>query len=279
MENQQYIQEDEVDLKDYVNVIIKRKKLILGVFLVSVFITAIVSLLMPKIYEITSTIQLGSINEALIKNEDAKAIILNQNSLLSVISQLDLKIEIEKFRKHISIDDIKGTNLLKINIVYPGIDKAFKINEAIINPLIAQGQIIYQERLAIVNERLKELDEEIMTTERDIARTQVLISSLHSATNISQPDVSLRIILLQNTLPNYESNLTALRNQRNGVKFMLSNSKDFKIFDQPIKPKLPIAPKKKQNIFIAGVLGLMLGVLLSFFVEFWESNKIGEVKI
>jgi len=279
MENQQNTQENEVDLRDYVNVIIKRKKLILKVFLVSVFITAIVSLLMPKIYEITSTIQLGSVNELLIKNEDAKAVILNQNSLLSVINQLDLKIEVEKLKKDISIEDIKDTNLLKINIVYSDIDKAFKINEATISPLIAQGQIIYQDRLAIVNERLKELDEEIMNTERDIARTQTLISSLHNATNISQPDVSLRIILLQNTLPNYESNLTALRNQRNAIKFVLSNAKDFKIFDQPIKPKHPIGPKKKQNILIAGVLSLMLGVLLSFFLEFWESNKIGKAKI
>jgi capsular polysaccharide biosynthesis protein len=278
MGNQQNIQEDEVDLKEYLKIIIKRKKLILGVFLVSIFIAVVVSLCMPKIYEITSTIQLGSVNEPLIKNEDAKAIILNQNSLLSVINQLDLKIDVKKFKKHISIDDIKDTNLLKINIVYPGIDKALKINEAIIKPFIAQGQIIYQERLAIVNERLKELDEEIINTEKDIARTQTLISNLHSANNISQLDASLRIILLQNTLPNYESNLTALRNQKNGWKISLSNAKDFEIFDQPIGTEYPINHKTR-NVIIVGVLSLMLGVFLSFFLEFLENNNIVESKI
>ena len=33
MENQQYVQEDEIDIREYINVIIKRKKLILSIFL------------------------------------------------------------------------------------------------------------------------------------------------------------------------------------------------------------------------------------------------------
>ncbi len=273
MENQQYAQEEEIDLREYINVIIKRKKLILAIFLVSVFTAAIVSLMMPKVYEITSIVQLGSVNEPLIKNEEAKAIMLNQNLLLSIINELNLKMGVEGLQKAIKISDLAGTNLLKIKITYPGIDTAIKINDAIVNPLITQGQSLYQERLAIINERLKELDLEIKNAEGDISRTQTLISGLPNANNISQSDVSLRIILLQNTLPNYESNLTALRNQRNGLKFSLANAKDFKIFDQPIKPKNPVGPKKKQNVLIAGMLSLMFGVFLAFVLEFWQKSK------
>jgi uncharacterized protein involved in exopolysaccharide biosynthesis len=278
MENQQCAQEDEIDIREYINVIIKRKKLILAIFLVSVFTAAIVSLIMPKVYEIASIVQLGSVNEPLIKNEEAKAIMLNQNLLLSIVNELNLKIGVEGLQKAIKINDLAGTNLLKIKITYPGIDTAIKINDAIVNPLIAQGQGFYQERLAIINERLRELDLEIKNAEGDISRTQTLISGLPAANNISQSDISLRIILLQNTLPNYESNLTALRNQRNGLKFSLANAKDFKIFDQPIEPKHPIGPKKKQNVLVAGMLSLMFGVFLAFFLEFWQKNKI-EAKI
>ena len=277
-EQTQEIYEDEIDLREYINVIIKRKKLILAIFLVSVVTAAIVSLMMPKIYEITTTVQLGNVNELLIKNEDAKAIMLNQNLLLSVINELSLKMGVESLQKAIKISDLAGTNLLKIKITYPGIDTALKINNRIINPFIAQGQIIYQERLAIVNERLKELDAEIKNAEEDISRTQTLISGLPNASNISQSDVSLRIILLQNTLPNYESNLTALRNQRNGLKFSLANAKDFKIFDAPIQPKYPVGPNKKQNVITAGIMSLMFGIFLTFFLEFWQKGKKGEAK-
>ena len=273
MENQQYIQEDEIDLREYINIIIKRKKLILNVFFIAVVITAIVSLLMPRIYEITTTVQLGSVGEFLIKNEEAKAIMLNQNLLLSIINDLNLKITVENLQKDIKISDISGTNLLKIKITYPGIGTALKINEAIVNPLIAQGQNLYQERVAIIKGRLKELQGAIKNAEEDITRTQNMIIGIPSSKDISQAELSLRMIILQNTLPKYENNLTDLRNQRNDLQILLSNSKDFKVFDAPIKPKNPVGPKKKQNVIIAGIFSLMFGVFLAFFLEFWQKSK------
>ena len=273
MENQQYTQEDEIDLREYINVIIKRKKLILAVFLVSVVTAAIVSLRMPKIYEITSAIQLGSINELLIKNEDAKAIMLNQNYLLTIINNLNLKMSPDGLQKDIKISDISGTNLLKIKITYPNIDMALKINDAIVSPLIVQGQSLYQVRTSIINARLKELYGAIKNAEEDIVRTQNLIMGIPSSKDITQAEVSLRMIILQNTLPQYENNLTGLRNQRNDLQILLANSKDFKVFEAPIKPKNPVGSNKKQNILIVGIFSLMLGIFLSFVLEFWQKGK------
>ena len=278
MENQQYLQEDEIDLRDYINVVIKRKILILSIFLIAVVTSAIVSLSLPKVYEIASIIQLGNVNGLLISKEEAKEIILNQNSLLSVVKELNLEIDVESLQKAIKISDLAGTNLLKIKIVYPGIDTAIKINNAIINPLIAQGQNMYKERTSIINERLKELYGAIKNAELDISRTQNLIINIPSSNNISQAEVSLRMIILQNTLPKYENNLTDLRNQRNDLQVLLLISKDFKIFDAPIKPKNPVGPKKTQNVLIAGIISLMFGILLAFFIEFWQKGKEGEAK-
>ncbi len=39
-----------------------------------------------------------------------------------------------------------------------------------------------------------------------------------------------------------------------------------------VEPKEPVAPKKKLNIAIAGVLGLMVGVFGAFFIEFMEGG-------
>jgi len=47
------------------------------------------------------------------------------------------------------------------------------------------------------------------------------------------------------------------------------------IVSPAVEPIKPIAPNKKLNVAIAGVLGLMLGVLGAFFMEYWtESGKI-----
>jgi uncharacterized protein involved in exopolysaccharide biosynthesis len=273
MENQQYIQEDEIDLREYINVVIKRKKLVLGIFFSAVIISAIVSLLMPKVYEISSIIQLGSVNDFLIKKDEAKEMILNQNLLLSVVKELGLNIDVESLEKNIKLEDINNTNLLKIKIKHAGFDVACKINEAIINPLIARGQILYQERVAIVNDRLKELEAQIKSVEEDISRTQNIIAGLPASSVVSQTEASLRIILLQNTLPNSENSLSAFRNQRNDLRALLVNVKDFKIFESPIKPKYPVSPKKTQNVLISGIIGFLFGVFLAFFMEFWQSAK------
>lgn len=275
MDKQQYMAEDEIDLRKHINVLIKRKNLILAIFLVAIVVSAATSLSMPKVYEITSTVQLGNIGGLLIGKGDAKEMILNQNSLLSIIKELNLQINVEGLKKSIKIDDLKETNLLTVKIVYPDSDIILKIHDAILNPLITQGQDIYQGRLALTDERLKELDAEIKNTEADIDGTQNMIFRHPDSSSVSQADVALGVILLQNTLPSYESNLTVLRNQRNRLKFTLVEAKGFKIFDAPIKPENPIGPKKRQIVINFGIIGLTLGAFLAFFMEFWQNSGKG----
>jgi uncharacterized protein involved in exopolysaccharide biosynthesis len=279
MKNPQCNQGDEVDLMEYINVLIKRKKLVLQIFIIGVIISSAVIKLMPKVYEISSTIQLGSVSGFLISKEEAKEIILSQNSLQSIIKELGLKIEIRNLQDKIEINDVSGTNLLMIKLDYFDIDTLLKINEAVLKPLLVQGQALYQEKVAIIHERLKELDAEIKNSEGDIARTQALISGLPNSNNIAQSEVSLRIILLQNTLPDYESTLSALRNQRNALKLALVDAKDFKVIDQPIRPNHPRGGRKIRNAIIAGFVSLILGVFAGFFAEFWQKNKAAKVKI
>jgi polysaccharide biosynthesis transport protein len=53
------MEEKEIDLRDYINVVWKRRKMILVIFLAAVIITAIVSLFMPKVYESSLTIMVN----------------------------------------------------------------------------------------------------------------------------------------------------------------------------------------------------------------------------
>lgn len=273
MEIQHPIQEDEIDLREYIKVIIKRKKLILGIFIFAILASVIYSLLLPKIYETTSIIQLGSISEPLINKEEAQQIILNHSNLQSAIKELGLDIQSESLKKSIKFNVIQGTNLLSIKITSSNVDAALRLHDVIIKPLIAQGQEMYLKRVSLINARLKELNGEISSLEEDISRVQSLITGMPKINNISQQDISVRIILLQNSLSNYESNLNALRNQRGELELSLANAREFKVFSQPFRPENPIAPKKTQIVILAGLAGLMLGVFLAFLKEFWQGVK------
>jgi tyrosine-protein kinase Etk/Wzc len=39
-------------------------------------------------------------------------------------------------------------------------------------------------------------------------------------------------------------------------------------------PEFPIKPKKRQNVMIAGVVGLLASIMIAFFMEFLEKNKM-----
>jgi len=40
-----------------------------------------------------------------------------------------------------------------------------------------------------------------------------------------------------------------------------------------IAPEFPIKPKKRLNVMIAGVVGLLASMMMAFFIEFLEKNK------
>jgi len=275
MTEEKYV-EDEIDLRDYIKVILKRKKVILTIFFASVIATAIVSFLAPKVYEVTTVIQLGNIDKLLISKDELSAAILSQNSLSSIIKQLNLSdMFVERLKKYIRTEDIKDTNLLKVTIEYPGLATAFKINDALINPLIAQWQDIYQQRLTLIKARLEELITQIGNVEKEVDMTRSLIVNLPKIPGISPAEESLRMIILVNSLPSYETYLTSLKDRRNNLQLLLLSdaAREFKIVEKPITPKHPIKPKKKLNIAISGVVSLMFGIFLAFFMEYWEKSN------
>lgn len=51
-----HVYEDEIDLRSYIEVVVKRRKLIIGIFLAAVVLAAIYSLMLPKVYQASSSI-------------------------------------------------------------------------------------------------------------------------------------------------------------------------------------------------------------------------------
>ena len=89
--NTQNLHEDEIDLRELVNVIIRRKKLILGLFLASVIIAGGLSFLMPKTYESQAVIFGAYVNGAVINPNMVLQVITKDELLEKVINSLKNK--------------------------------------------------------------------------------------------------------------------------------------------------------------------------------------------
>ena len=86
--NTQY--DDEINLMDYIKVIIKRKKIIISIFIICVAVGAIVNFQisrMPKVYRIDSTMRIGNIGGSLFSIEEIREKAKSRSLLQSIISE------------------------------------------------------------------------------------------------------------------------------------------------------------------------------------------------
>lgn len=273
MSNQEYT-EEEINLRDYLKVIIKRKKLILTVLFVFIITTAILSLLVPKIYLSTSTIQNGNFGEPLIKKAETEEIIKSYDFLARIINGLGLKIGVEKLRRLIMIGNIRDTDFFWLKVRYKAKDTSLKICQAISNLYLAQGNNLYQQRVDVVNQHLKEVYGQIKMVQSAIEDIQNRLRPNHPVLErMSKGAPGLNILFLQNTLSNYQSTLSSLFNQKQDLQLTLHKAKELKLISSPVILEYATQPNIILNIILSGIIGLTFGILLAFFRDYWEENK------
>jgi uncharacterized protein involved in exopolysaccharide biosynthesis len=327
------VQEDEIDLRDYINVIIKKKKLILGIFLASVIFTAIISFLMPKIYDISMLIEpsvLGVTDGGSIlyldSPENIKAKIENKVFELKIIKGLDLYPKINAL--NLKVSQPADSSLIKVNVEKQA--KDIKLGIKILNQLFVELSNVYgsvveskknnmekqisiisnnietknnginlaQQQLKLLDEREPGLLDEITNTKSNmdklLSKRDILLDKTTQADDMSS-------LLYSNTIQQniayfnrLQNELTNLRVQKESIKTNIENlendisnikieieklnlSKDnihnIGMVQEPQSSLSPVRPNKKLNVALAGIISLMFGVFLAFFVEFWQKQN------
>jgi len=271
---------NEVDLRDYIEVILKRKKTILTVFFVCVIITTVISFLMPKVYEATTIIEIGSIlmpdsiltpvstSIPLISKDKTIQKLKTDKMLEPVIQTLNLNIDGCALENSIKIEDIKNTNFLKLKIQYEESQLAVKIGNTIADYFVQQGNKIYEEKFSLVKEQINKLEKRSKTIEEEIEKLSKVISSQVYSSDF---------LILQNALSNYETISFKLSEKIYLLKQVLIDSTKFEVF-KPATTAQKIKPNEKLNIATSMILGLMLGVFVAFSQEFWQKGRNNKVK-
>jgi len=141
------VYEDEINLMDYFQIIVKRRKLIIGTFLIAVIVTAILSLLLPKVYQASASVMImpSKIQSALspskifLNSKKTKTgayvaqrpaisilthkILLKSNAVLErVINRLKLEgkwdknLTLEGLYRKLDVEDTEETNILQLAV-------------------------------------------------------------------------------------------------------------------------------------------------------------------
>lgn len=215
MENQQnqYVGEDEIDLRKYINVIIRRKKLILGIFIAAVVITAIISLQMPKVYKISTLIEPPVIG---INNAGGPVF---ADSTLSIKARIDagafdsniikaLELDPRKPGIKVHISELKDSTLLNISLNKPESEKELGIK--ILSQYLKELTNFYESAIEF---KRKEIDRQISFTSNGIKNTNNSIKLNEESIKI----VEVREKELMDELKSAKVNTEQLLTKRDGL--------------------------------------------------------------
>ena len=274
MEEQTEIYNDEINLLDYVKVIVKNKMLICAIVGIVVVATIIVSLLTTPVYEAKAVIapatksgdssgasllaaQFGisapassSMSEIvnLLKSNVLKEKVIKKHNLLPVFFQeknLRGKSEDQKIWKGVRYLQ----NTLKINPNQK--DNSIQVSMQFRDPKTAADIVTYT---------LLELTDHMSNEARRVADTnkKYLESQIDKT---ADPFIKTKIYSL------------IAQQIETAMMAEVKENFAFKILDPPRTPDIKIKPKRTQMTIIAFVVALFLGIFLAFTREYWRNHR------
>ena len=297
-------QENEIELIDIIRVIWKRRYLILLGTLLLTLGAAGISMVLPRVYEVSALVEPGIRPFA-----DANGQIVNE---LPVISP-------EALRETILSGAYDGVIQKKLDIstaIYPGIKVSTPKNSAFVGISIEstdpeQATAILDELLIQVNNDVQsklgneknKIENEIQLaqiSDRSISEKIKLIEKqmMDTATKIQemektrQKSIAMRssdamsVLLYSNEIQNQQIYLNNLQDSLHSLKtatltsvvkmdnlrLKLGMIQSTKVIKPPTIPNHPVKPKRALIVALAGVLGLMGSMMLAFLLEYFERS-------
>lgn len=315
-----HLEEDEIDLRDYIKVLGKRKWQIASIFGGIVILTIIISFLTPPVFQASNLIEVGKIKGEPIQSLNAINSVFSRET---VLQQIRSKIqEKEAFKeKTMATNQVgqmfdikesesggngdKSSKFIEIQGRAHTPEEAVTVVEAVSdilltyhNNIFSEAKKNYEAELAtIVDEKEKtkknitRTEEEIARLENDMENYQREINNRSAAYSDAQGRIAESYIDLLATVKNQkeskESQLLNLEHKLVNLEQQIQSKKYERVYEtKPTEIEVPatapetrISPKRKQNVIIAGVLGIFLGILYAFGAEYFKEDPIEKLKV
>lgn len=270
--------EEELELRDLILILWKRRKLILGIFLLAVLAAAAVSFAIPPTYEVSTIIALGVFPDPTYTSQaSAREILLSDELLLKVVSDLKLDVPREKFRSFkqtIKVEPVNDTNFLKISIQTTNRSEGKAIVEKMVELFKERSSASYQQYRQLLAGQLDAVRTRLSSVEADIKKTREVLSAIESTTGISSVEKDLRRSRTLEYLQSEESQRIELLDRYLALQKEINELKNVQVIRGAREPVYPVKPNKKLNVALAGMLGLMSGIFMAFILEYFQHNPL-----
>jgi len=266
-----------MELKQYVNVILKWFWLIAACVIVASLSSYLSTRTIPRVYQATTTVRVGQAIEKANPNyqefytseqlAQTYADIVTRRPILEGVAQA-LKLGYIPNPGNITASRVPNTQLLQISVRDTDPQMTVKIADEIANQLIQQSptasDTVERDRAFILGQ-IDDLKAKIEQTTAEMDAEQAKLDAASSARAIQQ----------------YQSNIAALDQKRNSyqanyaalMQSLQSGSINYISIIEPARlPSVPISPNVRQTILLAAAIGAGLAIAAAFLLEYLDDT-------
>lgn len=278
MENQNYETEYyEIDLMDYVKVLFKRKKLLIGIIIFSILCGLAYTLLSSSTYKTEAILKPGRVGGSILEQPEETIAVLEQRSTLKeVLNNIDTEIEakdkVKKLQEILTFEKPEKINLITISAENSSPEVAIQSVQASSNLVIERHKDLFDQREKALEEKISNTKEEITTYEKEVEDINEQIEILERNTNYLEGQ-GLALQGYLTSLRSAQSKLDGAKNRLANLELQKAESKNTQIVASAADSLEEIQPRLLLNLAISGFLGVFVSIFIVFFVEWWEDNK------
>jgi capsular polysaccharide biosynthesis protein len=289
---EEWMEEYEVDLRDYFRVIWRKKWIILGITLTAILAAALASFTKPSQYQAQAVYQLQSA-------PTVKGVTLSSPSSEVAVAMLSSKELLRQAGKGLVDEARLLSSSLKVTVQKGDLIQV-ELRGALPPTALREvlGRLIELFSSEIKGQLEKEIQGELLRLERGLERLAALQAQLaqqiqellergeNASLKVGELDATLEGFALRQELANLYGRLAPLQREMDSLNLSKEELSEIAgagwepliTISPPYASPAPIGPNRSMNLAVAGVLGLFVGVLLAFFIHYMEGGKQTEAK-
>ena len=270
--------DDEIDLYELGMVLARRWKLILGIFVAALIISAAVSLFLLKpVYKSSMLIKSNNANQNIKTYQEFQILTQYINDINSNLSsgnyaliskQFGIPVNYVKHLNSLSVRQVKNSGLISVTI-YVHKTKGFKSTAKGILKGINDSK--YFTALSLKNKKYLLYKKALLIKELD--KMNYIMDNLNMLVKGTGENGKLLSIYVHPK--SFLLDAGALKTEIYKVDYDLKHRLylPFSLVSAPLAPRVPFKPNKKLIVAVSGISALFFGIFLAFFIEFIEKNK------
>lgn len=260
--------DDEIDLRQYLSVLWRRRYTIVAVTLFAVVAALLLSFLVPGAFEAEAIIQLSEHSAPAYGSPSSAAQVLMTRSFLDATAKRSGIAEDGRgLQRLVKAAPLRDTRMLRITVRYRDPRQAKEIADSMVQTFISRASERVEQKRNVANERLKSVNAQLAEIRRILQLSRATLSRLQEGSPLTGEERGF----IRSAASVSESLYSALYAAQSDLNSTLLTLEPPSLIQPALLPREPVAPRKVMNTILATILGLMAGTVLAFVLDFFSS--------